>query len=111
MKSTTLMLTLACALAGQSLGAAAAQATMDHSKMGHAAVAMTDGEVTKIDQKTQTITLKHGPIANLDMPAMTMAFKVKSPALLAKVKAGDKVRFTAEMPGGTLTLAAIELAK
>lgn len=73
--------------------------------------AMTEGEVRKVDMAAQTITLKHGNITNLNMPGMTMAFKVKNPALLQQVKAGDKVRFSAEMPDGVLTVTAIETAK
>ena len=57
---------------------------------------MTDGEVRKVDKGTAKITIKHGEIKNLDMPAMTMVFQVKEAALLDKVKAGDKVRFAAE---------------
>jgi Cu/Ag efflux protein CusF len=72
---------------------------------------MTDGEVKKLDPKAQTITLAHGPIKNLDMPAMTMVFKAGTPALLGQVKVGDKVTFRAEMPNGTLTVTAIALAK
>jgi len=45
------------------------------------------------------------------MPPMTMAFKVKSGDMMNKVKPGDKVRFLAEMPGGNLTISAIELLK
>ncbi len=106
------MLVCGAALAGSAL----AQATHDHSAMGHApaanhaAVAMTDGEVKKIDTKAHTITLKHGEIKNLSMPPMTMAFKVKTPKLLAQVKVGDKVRFKAEMSNDVLMLVAIETA-
>lgn len=103
---------------------AAAQAKHDHSAMGQAGMgpsaapakrsgsaAMTEGQVKKVDVQATTITLQHGPIKNLDMPGMTMAFQVKSAALLDKVKAGDKVRFSAEMPGGVLTISAIEVLK
>jgi Cu/Ag efflux protein CusF len=72
---------------------------------------MTDGEVRKVDKSTRKITLKHGEIKNLDMPPMTMVFRVKDTALLDKVKAGDKVRFTAEEIQGNLTLITIERAK
>jgi Cu/Ag efflux protein CusF len=75
------------------------------------ATSMTDGQVKKLDPKAQTITLAHGPIKNLDMPGMTMVFKASTPALLDKVKVGDKVKFHAEMPHGALTVTAIELAK
>ena len=71
----------------------------------------SEGEVRKVDPGAKTITLKHGPLKNLDMPAMTMAFRVADPAMLAKVKVGEKVRFVAENPGGKLTIMQIELAK
>jgi Cu/Ag efflux protein CusF len=45
------------------------------------------------------------------MPGMTMAFKVQDPAMLDKVKQGDKVRFVAEKVGGALTVTSIETAK
>ena len=71
----------------------------------------TLGEVRKVDTAARKITIKHGPIVNLDMPPMTMVFQVKEPALLAKVKAGDKVKFRAEDLGGALTVTMIEVAK
>ncbi len=79
-----------------------------------AAQAMTEmvaGEVRKVDKDTRKITLRHGEIKQLDMPAMTMVFQVKDPAMLEKVKAGDKVMFKAEGKGGALTVTEIEPAK
>ena len=70
-----------------------------------------DGEVRKVDKDAKKITIKHGPIPNLDMPAMTMVFQVKDPALLDEVKTGDKVRFDAEKTGGQFTVTRIEPAK
>ena len=61
-----------------------------------AEVALSEGEVRKVDKSTGKITLKHGDIKNLDMPPMTMVFTVTDKALLEKVKAGDKVRFVAD---------------
>lgn len=72
---------------------------------------MTDGEVRKVDAAQRKITLKHGEIKNLDMPAMSMVFAVKDPALLARVQPGDKVRFTADKIDGTYTVTAIEVRK
>jgi Cu(I)/Ag(I) efflux system periplasmic protein CusF len=69
-----------------------------------------EGEVRKIDRETGKITLKHGPIANLDMPAMSMVFRA-APAILDKVKEGDKVRFKAEKIQGSNTVTQIEPAK
>jgi Cu/Ag efflux protein CusF len=70
--------------------------------------AMSGGVVRKIDASAGKITLKHGPIANLDMPPMTMVFRVQPPELLNKVKTGDTVKFRAEDIGGALTVTAIE---
>jgi Cu/Ag efflux protein CusF len=72
---------------------------------------MTDGEVRKVDKDTRKITLKHGEIKNLDMPPMTMVFQVSDPALLDKVKPGDKVRFMAGDEAGKLTVKAIQVVK
>lgn len=89
-----------------------AQATMDHSKMDMAKpAAMTDGEVKKVDQEAGKVTIKHGDIKHLDMPGMTMVFQVKDAALLDKVKAGDKVTFTAEKADGAIVVTAIEAVK
>ncbi len=71
----------------------------------------TDAEVRKVDKDTKKITLKHGEIKNLDMPAMTMVFQVKDIALLDKVKAGDKVKFKAEKVPSGYAVTAIEVAK
>jgi Cu/Ag efflux protein CusF len=92
-----------------------AQSTADHSAHhpeGAAAVApASDGEVRKVDKEQGKVTLKHGPIANLDMPGMTMVFKVANPKLLESIKSGDKVKFAAENLNGALTVTAIEVAK
>ena len=72
--------------------------------------AMSDGEVRKVDKQAKKITIRHGPLQNLDMPAMTMVFQVKEPAMLDKVKAGDRVKFQAEILSGQVTVTAIERA-
>ena len=72
---------------------------------------MTDGEIRKVDKDAKKITIKHGPMPNLDMPAMTMVFQVKDPAMLGQVKAGDKVKFEAQKMGGAYTVTKIEVAK
>ena len=75
------------------------------------AAGMSEGEVRKINKDTNKITLKHGELKNLDMPAMTMVFQVKDAALLDKVKVGDKVKFKAEKVAGGIAVTEIELAK
>jgi Cu/Ag efflux protein CusF len=76
-----------------------------------AGAALSEGEVRKVDKSAKKITIKHGPLANLDMPPMTMVFQVKDPAMLDKVKAGDKVKFQAEKVGGGFTVMSIEPAR
>lgn len=73
--------------------------------------APANGEVKKIDSAAGKITLKHGPIKNLDMDSMTMVFRVKDPAMLKKVKVGDKVVFDADRVNGALTITRIEASK
>ncbi|MEP7296965.1 MAG: copper-binding protein [Burkholderiales bacterium] len=69
---------------------------------------MTDGEVRRIDREQGKVTLRHGPIQNLEMPGMTMVFKAADPKLLDGLKEGDKVRFTAERVNGAIEVTAIE---
>ena len=71
----------------------------------------TEGEVRKIDKDAKKITIKHGEIANLGMPPMTMVFVARDPALLDTVKVGDKVRFTAERVEGVIAVTRIEAVK
>ena len=72
---------------------------------------MADGEVRKVDKDAKKITLRHGELKQLDMPPMTMVFQVKDPALLDKVKAGDKVKFRAQNTGGTMVITEIEVSR
>jgi Cu/Ag efflux protein CusF len=71
----------------------------------------TDAEVLKIDKPQQKITLKHGEIKNLDMPPMTMVFRVQDAGMLDTVKVGDKVKFDADKVGGQYTVVKIAPAK
>jgi len=73
--------------------------------------AMNDGEIRKVDKSANKVTIKHGPLAKLDMPPMTMVFQVKDPSLLERVKPGDKVKFDAEKVGGAYIVTKIEAAQ
>lgn len=81
------------------------------AKAGTAQAAMSEGEVRKIDVAAGKITIKHGPLVNLDMGPMTMVFRVKDPAMLTQVKEGDKIRFVAERVGGALTVTTLQVEK
>lgn len=71
---------------------------------------MADGEVRKVDKEQGRITVKHGQIKNLDMPPMTMVFRVKDKALLDKVHEGEKIKFSAEKIDGNFTITQIVVA-
>jgi len=75
------------------------------------ATVMTDGEVRKIDREQGKVTLRHGPITNLDMPGMTMVFRVADPKMLDTIEEGDKVKFTADKVNGVFTVTIIQPAK
>lgn len=76
-----------------------------------AAAPLAEGEVRKIDKEQGKVTLRHGPIAHLDMPGMTMVFKVTDAKMLDTIKEGDKVKFAADRINGAMTVTAIEAAK
>ena len=99
------------AFAASHAGAPMAKDDMKKEMPTAATKDMADGEIRKVDMENKKITIKHGEIKNLDMPGMTMVFQVKDPAMLDKVKAGDKVRFKAEKTGGAIVVTDIEAAK
>ena len=68
---------------------------------------MTRGEIKKIDLEAGKLTLKHGPIDNLGMPAMTMVFKLSKPDAAANFKVGDSVQFRADNLNGAFVVTAI----
>lgn len=84
------------------VGAQAASASASQAQ------AWTEGEVRKVDSDHGTVTLRHGAITNLGMPAMTMVFKAADPRLLTGLAPGNKVRFTADRANGSLIVTAIE---
>lgn len=92
---------------------AAALALLTASPIAFAQNATVSGEVKKIDEAAGKITLKHGPIKNLDMDedGMTMVFHVKDASMLKQVKVGDKVQFEAERASGGITITKLQKAK
>jgi Cu/Ag efflux protein CusF len=69
---------------------------------------MVDGEVTKVDESTGKITIKHGPLKKFDMDGMTMSFRASDPAMLKQVKAGDKIKFEPDKVNGQFTVMKLE---
>jgi Cu/Ag efflux protein CusF len=69
-----------------------------------------EGQIIKIDEAQGKVTLKHGPIKNLDMDGMTMVFVAADPTMLKAVKVGDKVKFEADRVNGRLTVTKLDKA-
>ena len=65
--------------------------------------AMVDGVVKELRPGGE-LTIKHGPLPNLDMPAMTMVFKTADPGMAKGLKVGDKIKMQVEDKGGKLTI-------
>jgi Cu/Ag efflux protein CusF len=69
----------------------------------------SDGVVRKIDKEAGKITLKHGPIKDLDMPGMTMVFRIENKSMLDSIQTGDKVKFKAVSDGGKIVITDIQV--
>ncbi len=115
MKSTLAVVAIAAAI-GIAPGTTIASAEHDkhHTAKpadGEKKPEMIDAEVRKIDLDAKKITLKHGAIKSLDMPAMTMVFQVKDTKLLDNVKPGDKVKVNVEQTKSGYAVTNIESAK
>ena len=114
-KSLASALALAVAFGVSTLPALADEGHTGDHKMDAAAPAATlpvvNGEVTKVDESAGKMTIKHDAIPNLGMDAMTMVFKAADPAMLGTVKAGDKIKFSADKVNGQMTVTKVEKAK
>jgi Cu(I)/Ag(I) efflux system periplasmic protein CusF len=111
MKTSTVFMTVLALTATPPAGLAQTGHAGHHdsaAQLAQASAPLAEGEIRRVDKEAKKLTIKHGPIPNLDMPAMTMVFQVKDPALLDQVKAGDKVKFQAEKAGGQYTVTKIQ---
>lgn len=108
-------LALAAVFLASAVGAQQTPQNADHAAHHPAAAAtsspQSEGEIRKVDAAQGKVTLRHGPIANLDMPAMTMVFTATDPKSLDGLKQGDKVRFTADKKNGAYFVTGIQVAK
>lgn len=66
------------------------------------------GEIRRIDADAGKITIKHGPISELDLPAITLVYQVDK-TLLTGFQPGDKIKFTARRVDGQYVV--IQLSK
>jgi len=118
MKSLLKLSVLAATVTLAASGFAAEPAMMGgHGGHDHAAMSTpmsstwVDGQVKKVDKAGGKVTLAHGPLENLGMPAMTMVFRVQDKAWLGRMKEGDKIRFVADNVNNVLTIVGFEAAR
>lgn len=67
-----------------------------------------EGEVLDVDRDAREIAIRHGPLPELSMDPMSMTFKVADPAMLDKVRKGDRVKFKAGLVDGRFGVLSIE---
>lgn len=72
---------------------------------------LADGEIRKINKNTGQITMKHGEIKSVEMPPMTMVFRVADKAMLDGLNEGDKVKFNVKQEGANYTVTEIRKAQ
>lgn len=90
-----------------SIGMATAMAVVSlATPAAYAQQAEASGEVRRVDMAAGKVTIKHEAIAALDLPAMTLVY-LCDPTLLAAIKAGDKVKFTATRKDGKYVVISI----
>jgi Cu(I)/Ag(I) efflux system protein CusF len=80
-------LVLAAAIQAQSMQG------MQHEATEHGSVHKANGTVTKVDREKSRVTIKHGAVATLEWPAMTMTFAVEDQKLMEKLQQGKQVQF------------------
>ena len=76
-------------------------------QMAQAEVEYTTGTIRKIDAKAGKVTIMHGPLARLDMPAMTMVFRADA-AMIDSMSEGQEIEFVADRVEGKLTVTEIK---
>lgn len=70
---------------------------------------MATGTITKVDTQWNKLTIDHGPLENLEMPAMKMVFEVADPAMLEGLSEGTEIRFNADRVSGKITVTELEI--
>ncbi len=110
MKASSTIVALALAALGVAMPVAAQHQHGTVAAVGgtSASVTYVDGVVKRIDKAGGRVTIAHDPITNLDMPRMTMTFRVRDAHWLEQMKEGAHIRFAAESPNGVLTVVAYQ---
>ena len=70
--------------------------------------APNEGRVLEVDAQAGEITIRHGYLPELSMDPMSMVFVVADPAMLQRVRKGDRVKFKPGLVGGRFAVMSIE---
>lgn len=70
-----------------------------------------EGDVRKVDATAGKITLRHDEIKSLNMPPMTMSYRVRNAAWLTTVQVGDRVKFSADKVNGQFTITELDVVR
>ena len=68
-----------------------------------------EGVIKALDAKASMVTLSHGPVQELNWPAMTMAFKLAKPELAKGLAVGKKVKFEFQSQGMSAVITSIKI--
>lgn len=72
------------------------------------AAEFTKGKVKRLDEKAGKVTIIHEDLKNLEMPAMTMVFRIGDGVDAAKLKEGTDIEFAADRVKGKLTVTEVK---
>ena len=82
------------------LSLAAALAVAATTSFAGGAHDMSMGTVTNLDRKSNVVTINHGPLKNINMPAMEMGYAVAKPSMLKGLRKGSQIHFVVEQVNG-----------
>jgi Cu/Ag efflux protein CusF len=87
----------------------AVAATLSLALAGTAfAAEFSNGKVKKLDEKAKKVTIIHEELKSLDMPAMTMVFRIGDGVDAAKLKEGADIEFVADRVNGKITVTEVK---
>lgn len=68
----------------------------------------TKGVVKTVKPEEGKVTIIHDELVDLEMPAMTMVFRVADDAMFDRLAPGKEIEFTAERLNGKLTVTGLK---
>lgn len=79
--------------------------------MAEEALPKVMGEVRQVKVKSGKITIRHEAIPNLDMPGMSMVFRIDEGVDISPFNKGDMVEFTVVERDGKMLIVSIDKAE